>query len=225
MIPVRWRAVLQCAGRGMSSRRSSESRAGWGRIVATGAAVVFLSLIPAAGMTAQSSPTVAVVDFYAPTPVPKFAGVVPERFAADDLSGMLARMGRDRFMLIPRATTEQAEADLRWHEDDVLHFARLIDLSRNLHADRLVVGWISQFVVGHEPNSDVVVHGGGGPITGFAIVLLQVFDAAQGRIVAETRAEGYGQGGLHSLVAQQTLHDALQPAIPSLISTLTSPGP
>lgn len=224
MIPL-WCAVLHGAERGANSRRSSESRAGWGRIVTTGAAVVFLSLFPAAGMTAQSSPTVAVVDFYAPTPVPEFAGVVPERFAADDLSGMLAQTGGDRFILVPRATIEQAEAGLRWHEDDVLHFARLGDLSRNVHADRLVVGWISQFVVGHEPSRDVVVHGGGGPITGFAIVVVQVFDAAQGRIVAETRAEGYGQGGLHSLVAQQALHVALQPTIPSLISTLTSPGP
>ena len=225
MIPVRWRAVLQYQARGVYSRRSHESRAGRGRILMTAAAVVVLSLIPVAGMTAQSSPAVAVVDFYATTPVPEFAGVIPERFAADDLSGMLAQTGRDRFMLIPRATTEQAEADLRWHEDDVLHFARLSDLSRNLHADRLVVGWISQFVVGHEPNSEMTMHGGGGPITGFAIVVVQVFDAAQGRIVAETRAEGYGQGGLHSLVAQQTLHGALLPTIPSLISTLTSPGP
>ncbi len=224
MIPVRWRAVLQDPARDANSRRSSESRAGWGRTVMTGAAVVILSLIPAAGMTAQNSPTVAVVDFYAPTPVPEFAGVTPERFAADDLSGMLAQAGRDRIILIPRAATEQAEADLRWHEDDVLHFARLSALSRNLHADRLVVGWISQFVVGHEQNREPVMHGGGGPITGFAIVVVQVFDAAQGRIVAETRAEGYGQGALHSLVAQQTLHGALQPAIPFLISTVTSPG-
>lgn len=225
MILRRWCVILQGAGRGANSRRSSDSRAEWAHIVAAGAAVVFLSLLPAPGIAAQSSPAVAVVDFYAPTPVPTYTGVIPERFAADDLSGMLARAGGDRFMMISRATTQRAEADLRWHKDDVLHYARLSALSRNLHADRLVVGWISRFAVGREPSGVVDHHGGGASIRGFAVVVLQVFDAAQGRIVAETQAEGNGQGLVLSGVAQRTLHAAFEPTITSLISTLTSPGP
>lgn len=189
------------------------------------AVIAVLSFLPGAGTTAPAPLTVAVVDFYAPTPVPEYAGVIPERFAADDLSGMLAQVAGGRLILISRATVEKAEADLRWHADDVLHFARLSALSQSLHADRLVVGWISQFAVGHEPNGEVVIHGGGGPITGHAVVVVQVFDAAEGRLVAQTSAEGNALGGLNSLVAAQTLHEALQPTISFLLSTLTSPTP
>jgi hypothetical protein len=57
------------------------------------------------------------------------------------------------------------------------------------------------------------------------VVVVQVFDAAQGRIVAETRAEGNGLGALTSLVAEQTLHEALQPTVSFLLSTLTSSRP
>lgn len=167
---------------------------------------------------------VAVVDFYAPTPVPTYPGVVPEQFAADDLSVMLARAAGDRVAFIPRATAQRAEADLRWRADDVLRFARLSALAQTLHADRLVVGWVAQFVVGHEPNDEVATHGGG-PITGFAVVVVQVFDAAEGRIVAEARTEGNGTGALQALVAEQTLHEALQPAIPLLLSTLAPRPP
>ena len=198
----------------------------WTRIAAAFlAAVAAVSVFPAAGGAAPPVvSTVAVVDFYAPTPVPTYPGVVPERFAADDLSVMLARAAGDRVALIPRATAERAEADLHWHADDVLRFARLGALAQTLHADRLVVGWVAQFVVGHEPNNEVVTHGGG-PIMGFAMVVLQVFDAAEGRIVAETRAEGNGTGALQGLVAERTLHQALQPAVPFLVSTLESRSP
>lgn len=200
---------------------------GWMRIAAVCiAAAAAIGAFPAAGGAAPPAvSTVAVVDFYAPTPVPAYAGVVPERFAADDLSVMLARAAGDRVAFISRATAERAEADLRWHADDVLHFARLGALAQTLHADRLVVGWVAQFAVGHEPNNEVAVRGGGGPITGFALVVVQVFDAAEGRIVAETRTEGNGTGALSSLVAEQTLHEALQPAIPFLLSTLAPRTP
>lgn len=186
------------------------------------AVIAVLSFLPTTGTTAPTPPTVAVVDFYAPTPVPEYAGVIPERFAADDLSGMLAQAGGSRLVPISRATVERAEADLRWHADDVLRFARLSALSQSLHADRLVVGWIAQFAVGHEPNSEMITHGGGGPITGYAVVVVQVFDAAEGRLVAQTRGEGNGLGGLNSLVAEQTLHEALQPTTSFLVSRLTS---
>jgi hypothetical protein len=196
-----------------------------GIVFMCGALMAVLSLLPAAGMAAPAALTVAVVDFYAPTPVPEYAGVTPARFAADDLSGMLMRAGGDRLVPISRATVVRAEADLRWHADDVLHFARLSALSQSLHADRLVVGWIAQWTVGHEPNSEMTTRGGGGPITGHAVVVVQVFDPTEGRLVAQTRAEGNGVGGLNSLVAEQTLHDALQPTTSFLLSTLVSPAP
>lgn len=193
------------------------------RILVVGvAAGAVLSLLP--GAAGVAAPAVAVADFYAPTPVPAYAGLVPEQFAAADLSDMLARAGGGRLVPIPRATVQRAEADLRWHADDVLHFARLGALAQTLHADRLIVGWIVQFVVGHEPNGDIPLHGGG-PITGGGVVVVQVYDAAEGRIVAETRGEGHGLGGLASLVAEETLHTALQPTIAPLLSTLTSPRP
>ena len=198
----------------------------WTRLAAASVATMAaVSVFPPVGEAVPPAvSTVAVVDFYAPTPVPTYPGVVPERFAADDLSVMLARAAGDRVALIPRATAERAEADLHWHADDVLRFARLGALAQTLHADRLVVGWVAQFVVGHEPNNEVVTHGGG-PITGFALVVIQVFDAAEGRIVAETRVEGNGTGALQGLVAEQTLHEALQPAVPFLLSTLAPRTP
>lgn len=218
--------VTDWARRGANGRRSSNSCAGRSRLLAVGVALgALLSLLPAAGGVAGPTvPAVAVADFYAPTPVPTYAGLVPEEFAAADLSEMLARVGEGRLVPIPRATVQRAEGDLRWRADDALHFARLGALAQTLHADRLVVGWIAQFVVGHEPNGGIPFHGGG-PITGFAVVVVQVFDAAEGRIMAETRAEGTAQGGLNSLVAEQTLHQALQPTISFLLSTLTSPRP
>ncbi len=190
-----------------------------------GTLIAVLSLLPVAGMAAPAAPSVAVVDFYAPTPVGEYGAMVPERFAADDLSDLLGRAAGGRFMLIPREAVERAEADLRWHTDDVLHFARLSALAQAVHADRLVVGWISVWAVGHGGGSiDIVPGGGGGPITGAAMIVMQVFDAAQGRIVAETRAEGNSQGGISALVAQETLHDADERVLPFLLTMLTAPG-
>jgi hypothetical protein len=171
---------------------------------------------------AASGPAaLGVVDFYAITPVEAVAGVIPERTAADELSDMLAGAHDSRYTVIPRDVIERAEAQLHWNEADVLHFGRLQTLAGLVHADRLAVGWIEALAVeqsGGQPPLDVSGPSAGGPMTGFASLVLQLFDAAQGRIVAEVRGTGYAIGGPRPRVIEQVLKNALDPLAKSLLS-------
>jgi hypothetical protein len=182
--------------------------------------LLLLAAGPAPGAAAAPpAATVAVVDFYAITPVPPVSGLIAERFAADDLSAMLA--GRVR--VIPRPTVQQAERDLGWRDGDVLKYGRLEELARRLHADRLVVGWIRE-LVNTSPGSDgTVPRMGNGPIMGFAVLVVQVFDAAQGRIVAQVQGEGDAVGMVRLVLTEQVLHRALAPTVGPLSSALAAP--
>ncbi len=171
-------------------------------------------------------PVVGVVDFYAPTPLGVFDGFTPERFAADDVAALLARRAGDRVTVIPRSQVVRAEEALRWRGDDVLHFDRLVALGRSLGADRLVVGWITLLSVeaggGHTvplPDGD-----GNGVPTAEARVVVQVFDVAQGRLVAETRQWASAVGFVRYRLAEEVLRKALAPAVPALWGPLVAPA-
>ena len=166
---------------------------------------------PAAGM-------VGVVDFYAPTPLGAF-GFAPEQFAADDLTKLLTAAEAGRFTVVSRDSMERAEASLGWQGVDVLHFDRLRALARAVGANTLIVGQILLL-----DNLD-----GGRTPPGASVdtnLRLQIFDAAQGRIVAETPQSASVVSPLErDLRTKQVLLDALVRALPSLVGALTTGSP
>jgi hypothetical protein len=186
------------------------------------AAVVGLFSTPAAPAAVR---TVGVVDFYALRTLASFGGATPTRFAADDLSLMLADASGGRFMVAERATMEQAEAQMGWQGDDVLRFARLGALARAANADQLVVGWITLLAVSVGGGNTKPPDGGNGPPTALSNLVLQVFDATQGRIVSESHASGFAMGASPHLLQEWALHRALAPAVAPLVETLTSHAP
>lgn len=196
-------------------------RAGWV------AAVLFeltgLPMQPA--RAAPEPPALGVVDFYAIVPVETVTGVVPQATAADELSALLARASQSRYTVIPRQTIGEGEAALQWQESDVLRFTRLQALANRVHADRLVVGWIEVLAVGDGSAGTGFprVTERGTP-TGFTSLVVQVFDASRGRIVAELKGTGYAQGLVRARITEAVLENALQPLASALLPALTS-GP
>ena len=186
------------------------------------AATIGLSSTPGASAVV---PTVGVVDFYALRTLASFGGSAPTRFAADDLSRMLAEASGGHFMVAGRATMEQAETQLGWQGDDVRRFARLQALARAANADQLVVGWITLLAVSVGGGNSKPPDGGNGPPTALSNLVLQVFDAAQGRIVSETHESGFAMGAAPHLVREWALHRAMAPAIAPLVATIMSHAP
>jgi len=167
------------------------------------------------GVAAPVTKTVGVVDFYASTPLGAY-GIAPERFAADDLSTLLAHASAGRFTVVPRDAMERVEASLGWQGVDVLHFDRLRALAQAVGANALVVGRISLLTN---------LEGGRLPpeASADANLLVQIFEAAQGRFVAETRASASAVAGIQrDLLTKQVLHDALARAVSPLVGVLTT---
>ena len=198
----------------------------------TAAAAVVASLLsvflpaaplPPAGALPQAV-KVGVVDFYALSPLGSYSGVIPERLAADQLSALLERSGGGRFDVISRAAMQEAEATMRWQSADVLSFARLQALGRAVGADRLMVGWITQLAVqsgGGGVNRSSADGGGDGPPSAFASIVLQVFDEAQGRLIASTKQSAeVSYGSTRALLAARALQVVLERAFPDIVSKL-----
>ena len=169
--------------------------------------------------------TVGVVDFYTHRTSASFGGLTPTRFAADDLSPMLANVSGGRFAVVGRSTMEQAEAQLGWQNGDVLRFERLRALARAVNADRLVVGWITLLAVSVGRSNNKLANGGNGPPTALSNLVFQVFDAGQGRIVSKMRESGFAMGASPHLLQEWALHRALVPAVVPLVAALMSPAP
>jgi hypothetical protein len=171
--------------------------------------------------------TVAVAVFYAPTPVTTYTGVVPEEYVAAELSNVLAAASGGALTVLPRDRVRAEEDALRWRTDDALRFARLQQLAAALGVDRVVVGWIRQLTVegnGSGGGRDFELGGGsGGLITGTAVVVYQLFDAAQGRIVYQAQSEGHAVGGPNlASAARATLDDVDRRGAAQLIGPLTA---
>lgn len=174
---------------------------------------------PAGGSAAALS--VGVVEFYAPTPL----GLFPlslEQYAAGDLTGMLTRSASDRLNVIPAATMRHAEADLHWQNADVLHFDRLRALAKAVDANRLVVGWIPLFSVDAGGGRSIPIpDDGNGPPTADVNIIVQVFDAGEGRLVGQTPREwGSAIGLLRWQVATAAMHFALERSMPDVLRLL-----
>jgi len=176
--------------------------------------LVLAGLHPTADAASPGAGTVGVVDFFTPTPLGAFEGGFPERFAADDLSRLLIHAGDDRVAVTPRAAVRRAEASLEWRNEDVLRFDRLEALARAIGADRLVIGWITMLVIDTGGSHE------GGPHEADVSVVVQVFDATQGRIVAETGGWAYTVLGTRTILAERGLHLALAPIVPWVLATL-----
>lgn len=196
-------------------------------VVVAAAALLLLALVasPARQVGAQGI-KVGVVDFYAPTPLGGFSGVFPERYAADDLSSLLAH-APSGLEVIPRETMQRAEGAMRWQGTDVLHFDRLRALASAVAADRLVLGWIPLLQVEAGGGGGVPLpDDGGGPPTALVNLVIQVFDGAQARMVAETHTSAEITIGVsRSQLAVQVLRLALQRAQPDVLRMLTPQAP
>lgn len=206
-----------------SVRKAIATRRGW---IAAAAAVV---LLPWSWPAGAADHTVAVALFYAPTPVTTYSGLIPEEYASAGMSARLAAAAAGRFTVVPRAQVRAQEGGLRWREWDVLRFARLRELARAAGADRVVVGWIESLVLEHlgggGNNFDFGGGEGGGVLSGMAVVVTQVFDASQGRIVYQTRTAGHAFGTLSMVVVEGALDDAVRRAAVQLPDPLTAaPG-
>ena len=193
--------------------------------------VVLLFLITAASQSgpvnaaAATGRTVGVVDFYSPTPLGAF-GFVPERFGADELSTLLAQSGGGQLTVVPRDSMGNAEASVGWQNTDVLHFDRLRVLAQAAGANTLVVGWISMLVVRAGGGGGGFPPNGSGPPMADTNLVLQVFDAAQGRLVGETRQSGsVVLATTRVLLAKQVLHDALARGVSPLVGALSAGTP
>jgi hypothetical protein len=198
-------------------------------VARTIACVLAGALIAAAGAAASpglaaAGPTVAVAVFYAPTPTPTYPGVDPEQYGAAALSRTLAASDGG-VTVVPRKRVIAEEAALRFYPSDTLRFARLAALARALGAGRLVVGQIRSWAIdsmGGGGGKDIELGGGGGMLTGLAVVDYQVFDASQGRIVYETQVQGNAVGTLTSTTARATLDDADSRGAAQLAGALTT---
>jgi len=193
----------------------------WNSVVVIVALVVGGTLQGTAG-AAPSSRSVGVVDFYAPTPLGAFSGLVPERFAAEEFSKMLSGAAAGRFVVIPRAVMGRAEAALNWRDGDVLHFDRLRALADASGADRLLVGWISHLVITTSGTGATTPPDDSAPPMADASLVVQVFDAAQGRVVAQTQRSAYDIGGSRTILVERVLHHALEPALLPIVNALTA---
>jgi hypothetical protein len=187
------------------------------------ATLCLIALCATAPVGAQpAAQSVGVVDFYSPTPLPPF-NFTPERYAADDLSALLSR-GAAPYIVIPRATIAQAQAAMRWQEVDVLHFDRLRALAAAVGANRLIVGWIPLLVV-HQGGGVFPSGGDAAPRSADVNLVIQVFDAAQGRLTAERRFAASILGPpTRDLVGQEVLDRALRSAAPAIAPLLTEPA-
>ncbi len=169
--------------------------------IATGFSPALLSILLPAEAVQSAGRVIGVVDFYAPTPVPWIGSFIPQRFASNDLTTMLARAGEGVFEVVPRAAMLEAERAVNWQDDDVLRFARLTELGRRVRAERLIVGWLSLVARGR----DSIPGSGGGPMSLFARVAAKVPGSGDGptplfaRVVAQ-QIPGGGGGPLSLFV-------------------------
>ena len=178
--------------------------------------VVGLSSRAAVAQPAQRT-AVAVVDFYSPSPLRPVSGIIPEQRAADDLTDLLAGSAGQQVTVLSRVAVREAESAIGWQGADVLRFDRLKRLAGMLNADQLMVGWIQQFVLDRGGTEG---QGGGQFFSGLVTVVVQVFDAKQGRLVSQVQQSAYELSAPASVVTERLLRSVLARALPSVLPSL-----
>ena len=200
-------------------RRISVPALGVGVMVA-----VFAVLVgPWSGAVGAAPLSVGVVEFAAFGPQPILNYVIPSSTATDQLTALLTQAAGGTVTVIPGSDMRRAEAGLRWQSEDTLSFARLGDLAHAVGADRLVLGRLPIVGTaggGNEPPQGTKNGNGTTYIT--ADVVVQIFDAHQGRIVAETESSGSSiSGPVAALGTIAMLRNALAPTVPWLLAHLS----
>lgn len=191
---------------------------GWRTAAALGLALAIGHGLPAGAAPARA---VGVVDFYALSPQMPVSGLIPERFVADEIAKMLPQALHGEAAVIPREAIRRAEAAVGWRAWDVLSYERLADLAREAGADQLVVGWIRRLELDSGgPGVKSPTEGGDHMLSGSATVLVQIFAAAEGRIVAEAQGDGSMLGQTRLLITRQVLHDAAGEALTKLVAKM-----
>jgi len=188
-----------------------------------------LAITLAAGLSVQTAvaqpaqrPGVAVVDFYAPSPLPPVGGVTPGELAADVLASLLTQSAPQEVTLLSRAAVRQAASAISWKGSDVLRFARLQELARWLNANRVVIDWIERLEM--DQGGSQGGSGGRNFVSGFATVTVQVFDVKQGRIASQVQESAYEMGVVRARVAERLLRKILERALPSVLQAVVSGG-
>ena len=188
------------------------------RLALTSATCLWLAGALFAGGTAPvraaDRPIIAVADFYSPGALPISVVTDLEPYAADVLTGLLVRGGGNALTVLPRSEVQSAERSLGWHVQDSLNYSRLGALAQALHADRIMLGWITRVSVFRQDvlmfNADVSLN-------------MQMFDARQGRIVWQHPTDGFGLAGFPDFAAQVAVGRALARGLSAAVAAASAP--
>lgn len=177
-----------------------------------------LSIQPAASAPAAVAPAdrpiIAVVDFYSPGALPISVVTDLEPYAADVLTGLLVRGGGNAITVLPRSEVRAEERSLVWRAQDALNYSRLSTLAQALHADRVMLGWITRVSVFRQ---DILA------FNADAALNVQMFDARQGRIVWQRETEGFGLAGFPDFAVQIAVERGLSRGLGPAVAAASAP--
>ena len=167
-----------------------------------------------AAVAPADRPIIAVVDFYSPGALPISVVTDPEPYAADVLTGLLVRGGGNVITVLPRGDVRAGERSLGWRAQDALNYSRLGALAQALHADRVMLGWITRVSVFRQDilafNADVALN-------------MQMFDARQGRIVWQRETDGFGLAGFPDFAVQIAVERGLSRGLKPAVAAASAP--
>jgi len=167
-----------------------------------------------AAVAPADRPVVAVVDFYSPGALPISVVTDPEPYAADVLTGLLVRGGGNAITVLPRSEVRAEERSLAWRSQDALNYSRLGTLAQALHADRVMLGWITRVSVFRQDilafNADVAL-------------TMQMFEARQGRIVWQRETDGFGLAGFPDFAVQVAVERGLSRGLKPAVAAASAP--
>lgn len=180
--------------------------------------VMFGGLLPARPAVSAPAPAdrpiVAVADFYSPGALPVAVVTDLEPYAADVLTDLLVRTGRAALTVLPRSEVRAQQRALGWRSRDALNYSRLGALARALHADRVMLGWITRVSVFRQDilafNADVALN-------------IQMFQARDGRIVWQRETGGFGLSGSPDFAAQIALERGLGSGLAAAVAAASAP--
>ncbi|HKX19846.1 MAG TPA: hypothetical protein VJT33_17730 [bacterium] len=159
-------------------------------------------------------PIVAVADFYSPGALPLAVVTDLERYAGDVLTGLLVRAGGGALTVLPRSEVLTQQRALTWRSRDALNYGRLEALARALHADRVMLGWITRVTVFRQDilafNAEVALN-------------IQMFQARDGRIVWQRETNGFGLSGSPDFAAQIALQRGLGNGLAAAVAAASVP--
>lgn len=159
-------------------------------------------------------PIVAVADFYSPGALPIAVVTDLEPYAADVLTGLLVRAGGGALTVLPRSEVRAQQRALKWRSRDALNYSRLEALARALHADRVMLGWITRVSVFRQDilafNADVALN-------------IEMFQARDGRIVWQRETYGVGLSGSPDFAAQIALQRGLGNGLAAAVAAASAP--